>query len=167
MLSSNRVRTVCKGKREKIVRDTKATYSNSDGSLMQRWAKYFKGQGEPLLEFKSLTLWQHKILSTMPNFNKVCYTHKQRLWAGRYLSSTIWVNVVGNRNSNLRHEDHLQSERIQWKQELKIRVTINTRVPRNMVNSGWRNQSSHKLQDDALSQNFKGKDSSRLTNRWY
>lgn len=36
---------VCKGKREKIVRDTKATYSNSDGSLMQRWAKYFKGTG--------------------------------------------------------------------------------------------------------------------------
>lgn len=73
------VRTVCKGKREKIVRDTKATYSNSDGSLMQRWTKHFKGQGEPVLEFKLLTLGQRKILSTTPNFNKVCYTHKQRL----------------------------------------------------------------------------------------
>lgn len=45
-LSGNRVRKVCKGKKDKIVRDTKATYMGDiNESLMERWANYFKGKG--------------------------------------------------------------------------------------------------------------------------
>ena len=115
---------VCKGKREEIVRDTKATYSNSDGSLMQRWAKYFKGQGEPVLEFKLLTLLQRKILSTTPNFNSLLHTQTKALsWE---ISEFYHLSQCG------------------WKQEQQLETQRPSTIWTNLTEARTQNQSDHK-----------------------